>query len=529
MKRSGLVWSRFAAAWVAAVLGVLALGVPTASARPGDQRAVEEALNAWDVVEAARILAELNADGAHEPRNLFLTGHLHLLRGDYEQAVAHLEQANLAGPNPTVEHYLALARSTREQTRDYVEHTTADGNFVIAHAPGVDAVLVPLAEEGLTKAWRELTRIFDFTPAAPIRVEIYPTVDVLGAVSPLTVAEIRTSGTIALCKYNRLMITSPRDLVYGYDWLDTLSHEFIHLLITQKSRNSVPIWLHEGLAKYYEGKWREGVVPKLERHSEALLAQAVAGDTLISFEEMSPSMAKLPSQEATATAFAEVFTVIEFLNRRHGGDVAAVLVAAMGAGRSDREAVSDVAGLPWDRFERTWRGYLKSQNYKGRDADYDRRLLFKGKHSEADELAQLEVQQARDHVWLGDRMRLKDRWKAAAKQYRRAVEYVGDRSPLVQGKLGLALLRIGLLDEAATELQKPIAEHPRHVVLQVYLGEALVKMGRFEEARVHLENVLTINPFDRDVHQNLAIVYDRLGEPERAANARRAHALVNGS
>ena len=57
----------------------------------------------------------------------------------------------------------------------------------------------------------------------------------------LTEEEIKTSGTIALCKYNRLMITSPRDLVYGYGWADTVAHELIHLLINRRSRNTVPI------------------------------------------------------------------------------------------------------------------------------------------------------------------------------------------------------------------------------------------------------------------------------------------------
>ncbi len=48
-----------------------------------------------------------------------------------------------------------------------------------------------------------------------------------------------------------------------------------------------------------------------------------------------------------------------------------------------------------------------------------------------------------------------------------------------------------------------------------------------EEARAHLERVLTINPFDPNVHQTLARVYERLGQPELAAREREAHRLVN--
>ena len=505
----------------------VAVGASDGQARADEDRfrPIEEALAAWDVTAAEPLVAAMNEATPSHPHALFLTGHLHLMQGRYDQAVEFLHQAVSSGAHRLAKHYLQLAQATGEKTKDYVEHTTADGRFIIRHAPGPDAVLVPYAEAALARAHEALTDIFDYTPDHPVRIEIYPQVDVLGAVSPLTVPEIRTSGTIALCKYNRLMITSPRDLVYGYDWLNTLTHEYIHLLITKKSRNSVPIWLHEGLAKYYEGAWQQsGDKPALSRHSESLLAKALELDSLISFEAMSPSMAKLPSQEATATAFAEVFTVIEYLNMRHNGDAAAVLVDAMAQGKSDREAVAEIAGVSWDAFPRYWKGYLKGKGYKaiGKE-DFEQRLLFKGKDDAEDELMMLRVDKARDYVWLGDQMRLKKRFKAAAKEYVKATEYVGNMSPLVQGKLGFALLRQSRFDDAVEALEPPLTKYPRHVVLRVYLGEALLKLGRLAEARKHLEFATTLNPFDPDLHRNLAQVYEQLGG-KRACKARTGRA-----
>lgn len=512
-------------AWVAGLAMVLAAG--SASAISPEQRDADEALNAWDIVTARAMVERLNAADPNDATNLYLMGHLLLLEGKYAEAADYLAQSATKKPEPLVVHLKQIALNTAEATKGYVKHKTADGAFEISYAAGLDQVLVPYAEEALGRAWKELTRIFDYVPEMPIRIEFYPTVDVLGQVSPLTVAEIRTSGTIALCKYNRLMVTSPRDLVYGYDWVDTIAHEFIHLLITKKSRNQVPIWLHEGLAKYYEVKWKAEAKPGLDRHSEAFLAKALAADKLITFEAMSPSMAKLPSQEATATAFAEVWTVIAFLNERRGKDVAAELVAAMANGKSDRDAVAQVSQIPWDRFEKTWKAFLKTQSFRPMDADFQTRLLFKGKDTEADELAGIKIDRAREYVWLGDRMRLRERWVAAVKEYRKATAHVGDRSPLVQGKLGHALLKANRYDEAAVELEKPLADNPGHVVLHVYLGEALMKLGKPAEARVHLENALTINPFDPDVHETLASVYEALGEREKAAEERRFHKLIH--
>ena len=518
MKRVAAI-AAMSLAWVVALLG-------SALAVSPQQREADEALNAWDIVAARSMIERLVAEDKGDATNLYLMGHLLLLEGKYGDAADWLSQAAAKEPEPLVLHLREIAQNTAEATKDYIHHATADGAFVLSYAPGVDEILVPYAEEALGRAWKELTRIFEMTPEMPIRIEFYPTVDVLGHVSPLTVAEIRTSGTIALCKYNRLMVTSPRDLVYGYDWLDTIAHEFIHLLITKKSKNQVPIWLHEGLAKYYEVKWKAQAKPALDRHSEAFLARALEKDQLISFEAMSPSMAKLPSQEATATAFAEVWTVIAFLNERRGRDVAAELVSAMGAGKSDRDSVAQVSGIPWDRFEKSWKAFLKTQGYRPMDADFQTRLLFKGKDTEADELAGIKIDRAREYVWLGDRMRLRERWNAAQQEYRKAQKHVGDRSPLVQGKLGFALLRAARFDEAAEELQKPLADNPRHVVLHVYLGEALAKLGRIQEAREHLEEALTINPFDPDVHATLATVYEALGERDKAAEERRFDKLL---
>jgi hypothetical protein len=35
-----------------------------------------------------------------------------------------------------------------------------------------------------------------------------------------------------------------------------LSHEYIHYIVVQLSHNRAPIWLHEGIAKYFESAWR---------------------------------------------------------------------------------------------------------------------------------------------------------------------------------------------------------------------------------------------------------------------------------
>ena len=63
----------------------------------------------------------------------------------------------------------------------------------------------------------------------------------------------------------------------GYDWLDTVSHEFVHLVVSKKSRNTVPIWMHEGLAKYLESRWRGPAGGAMTPSTLALLGRRHGG------------------------------------------------------------------------------------------------------------------------------------------------------------------------------------------------------------------------------------------------------------
>lgn len=517
---------------------ILALVMLCASAAPqaqadvsprllGQMERAMDALVAWRMPEARQLVGEVVKAAPESPTTWLLQGQLSFFEGRYDEATGLLTRAESALEGGGLASHLAtMARAAGHETRGYQSRTTSGGHFTIHWAPGVDEVMVPWMDRVLEAAWDTLTERFGQTPEAPVRVEVYPRAETLAAVTPLTEDEIRQSGTIALCKYNRLMITSPRDLVYGYEWADTLAHEFIHMLITQRSHNTVPIWLHEGLAKYYEVLWRPEAKPRLDATSETLLAKALADDALVSFEAMSPSMAKLPSQEATTIAFAEVHTVIDFLRARHGDDVPRALTTAMASGKSDRETVAELAKMPWARFEPAWRGYLKRRGLKTHKGGFDTRLLFKGHDSEADELALIEGEQARRFVWLGDRLTLVSRHLAASKEYRKAAAAVDETIPFIQAKLGRALLKLDRVDEAISELEKALVGHPEYLLVRLYLGEAWLRQGDPVQAQQHLEAAVLINPFDPELHGHLSKVYDALGESEAAALARDAHTKV---
>ena len=84
------------------------------------------------------------------------------------------------------------------------------------------------------------------------------------------------------------MVTCPKAVLRGYDWLDTLAHEYTHLVVTQTSHNTVPIWLHEGLAKYLESRWRGPAGQALTPSSRSLLGERVKKNDAHSLREDAP-------------------------------------------------------------------------------------------------------------------------------------------------------------------------------------------------------------------------------------------------
>ena len=107
----------------------------------------------------------------------------------------------------------------------------------------------------------------------------------------------------------------------------------------------VPIWLHEGLAKYLESRWRGPAGKALPPSTRALLGERVKENNLIPFDKMHPSMAMLPTAKDAATAFAEVFFAIDYLHQEHGTQALRTIVDDAGhRSRRDQQAVEAATG-----------------------------------------------------------------------------------------------------------------------------------------------------------------------------------------
>ena len=276
--------NRFALFVLCLALGSTSASVPAEPATQDDLLDLLDAsLTAGEGVPAQVLLEQYLLNYPRTPRVLELEVLAAFYAGDYASAAAGVAELRESPNSPTHLGGMAdLIVDTYEATRGY--ETAKYGNFEVLYQPGPDEILVPYAIDTLKAAAEAMEIELGVKMVSPIRLEIYPDAESLARVSTLSVDAIRKTGTIALCKWGRLMIASPRALMRGYPWLDTIAHEYVHLLIIKATLDRTPVWLQEGLAKLLETRWRlpQTQLP-IDPASSRLLLGAVQADELFDF------------------------------------------------------------------------------------------------------------------------------------------------------------------------------------------------------------------------------------------------------
>ncbi len=500
---------------------------------------VEAELEAWDVAGASKALDELSHHHPDSAEAAYFQGRILFEEGRYDDAAkAYEEAAERGAGRSAVESDLRLARAAAEETKG--DQVFESAHFVLRTRPGKDTLLAPYALDALEKAYAGLTKDLGIEPAQKIRVEIYDSAKSLAHVSPLTVEQIKNSGTIALCKYSRLMVTSPKALLRGYPWLDTVSHEFVHYLVTQKGRNTVPIWLQEGLAKFLETRWRGTPGMAVDDLSLALLQDAAKKGKLIPFAKMHPSIAMLPTQEQAALAFAEVEAAIRLLYQRGGQAALTELVSAMASGSSDEEAVAQAYGKSFKDFEADWRAEVakpraKATSQKNVRPAIAKKLVFKEDakgRTEPGALAAVHETgldaDGKRAARLGEIFYARRRWTAAAREYARARQRAPQEIPQIARRYAFSQMQLGKLPEAEEALKSAVERDPEDESAQALYAHVLLKRGALDKARTALDSGIAVDPFDPDLHGTYVEVAKGLKDEALLEREKKALLLAAG-
>ena len=220
----------------------------------------------------------------------------------------------------------------------------------------------------MAQARDALTRDLGVDWPRPTRVVVVRDLLSLSAMTGLPYESAQTTGTVAVAKWGRVTLLSPRASHHGYPWRDTIAHELTHLAVTRASRDRAPLWLQEGVAKREEIRWRDPGPFDDRPPPEAVVQRGLELGLGVPLDKLGPSIAMLPSADAAMVAFAEVTSFVRFYadSQADGRRTAAAperrrsasLFAELRDGKDPDEALLAASGADLKAWDARWRAYL---------------------------------------------------------------------------------------------------------------------------------------------------------------------------
>ncbi len=131
------------------------------------------------------------------------------------------------------------------------------------------------------------------------------------------------------------------------------AHELTHQVIHQKIRSplgglSMPHWVDEGLAVYYEG-----TPGQVDPQFSGPLSSAIRNDTLVPVRSLTGSFPA--DSRAAELAYGESWSVVDFIFRHYGKEKMAQLLQGFKTGGFYDDIFKQVLGVDTDGLEAEWR------------------------------------------------------------------------------------------------------------------------------------------------------------------------------
>ena len=146
-----------------------------------------------------------------------------------------------------------------------------------------------------------------------------------------------------------LVKSAPEDLQFA---LVAAPHELVHMVINQElgaglGQVSLPLWMNEGLASYYEYD-----PPKMEERYQTLLDDAIKNDTLLRLRNYASTRPN--DYDEGLLMYGQGYSVVEFIVNQFGRAKLAQIFQELKHGSAD-DAFQKVLSVNQDGLENLWR------------------------------------------------------------------------------------------------------------------------------------------------------------------------------
>ncbi len=132
----------------------------------------------------------------------------------------------------------------------------------------------------------------------------------------------------------------------------TVDHELAHIYLYDalgEAAHYLPLWMHEGIAKYLANDWRF--------EEKLVLRDAVLRNRLLDFDEMTTSFPG--HEEEISLAYVQSYTFVQFLFETYGEEAFARFLEEMRRKKDARQALESALGRDVRELEREWLASLK--------------------------------------------------------------------------------------------------------------------------------------------------------------------------
>lgn len=338
----------------------------------------------------------------------------------------------------------AIARGCERSTAGAVVSEDPTSGAWIRFQDDADPVLAPLLFDTIQKSRELFERDLGVTMPRPIRVEIVRDQMALSAMTGLPLSAARTTGTIGIAKWGRVVMVSPRATPKGYAVLDTLAHELTHLALTRGSRDRAPLWLQEGVARTGETGWREPLFFDDIPSADDLALFGIKRNIGPDIDKIGPSIALLPSAEEASITYAKVQSFMRYYSKEAGDAAMPKLLAGFrDVDDPDKidEVISSVSGVPFSTWSDRWKASLERT---GRELPVE---LRPGAPPDKN------LKDTRKRVRLGELLLDRGHADAASRELARGHEAM-PREAYVRALSARALARFGKEDAARALVEK---------------------------------------------------------------------------
>jgi hypothetical protein len=389
--------------WIATVVIALSSGAASAILGPVTPRQISQAITELDV-ERARALLERTESNA--PTIAYERARLAIYVGDCLSAMAILDAPHFRNA-PETASLAELARSCAGATAGSPIVEDKKNGIWLRFQDQEDKALMPFLTDVAVRARRRIEADLGVTLPRPLRLDLVRDLFSLSAISGLPVTAAETTGTVAVARWGRVTMISPRATPLGYPWEDTLAHEITHLALSRATRDKAPLWLQEGVAKREERRWRAERPFDDAGGADLLARQALKSGRAVGIDQLGPSIAMLPTPEQASTAFAEVTSFVDYWIRENGTAALALLLLDLKGieGDSADAALRSVSGFGLTGWKFLW----EQQLLKAEPVVKAERATRGAEHGGARDVVR--------HARLGDLLFARGHSKRAAKHF----------------------------------------------------------------------------------------------------------------